>query len=784
MRRLRSGGKSKIGGAQRRPHIRWVNALVALILVGGLQMLFPPVKPATRFDYKVGDVTQKGEEIIAPIAFPVPVNPERLSEQRASASLAVDPVYRVDPSIARQLGAKLDKLSADLAEIRSLDTLATRAPDSLSMPQIDALSLRRGQTDRLLGLYPGLERASIDLLFAREGEMPILATVKSLVDTLLARGVLDTSRPLGEGRRRRERITLLEAGREREAATAAMVDQEDLNDILDRETRRLHGWNEESRKAAGSLSRAHLRPNYFYDAGETESRKQAAEGAVPDQDIIARGVRILDANVQVTQYHLDRLLALEAAMGLQSITPLRMFALYAGRTLLLAFILLLAVRCLLLYRRDFFDDHREVLLLGILLLLFLAVSKFVLPIEAGGPYLLPIAFVAMIVAGLHDIVLAMITTVLALLLLGAVASPPPGAILVALLAGGTSAFSIRQLRDRLQLYKSILYIALSYVVGIVAIHMVAGTFDGLVGDGLAGMGNGLLCAWLVMPVLPLLERVFDLTTDFTLLELTDLNRPILKRMKIEAPGTFQHSLVVSNLAEAAVDAIDGNPLLAKVCAYYHDIGKLEKPDYFAENQQRSKNPHDKLKPNMSSLIISAHVREGLELAERIKLPSIVRRAIPEHHGTTVMSYFHHRAMEQDPHGQVKADDFRYPGPKPQSAETAVLMLADTVEATARALPTPSPGNIRSVVSEAIRKRLDEGELEECGLSIRDLARIRDSFVTTLLSIHHPRIQYPGGITADHPARASRKEPQAAENEAGGDQDATASSSESDVSRTL
>jgi len=303
------------------------------------------------------------------------------------------------------------------------------------------------------------------------------------------------------------------------------------------------------------------------------------------------------------------------------------------------------------------------------------------------------------------------------------------------------------------------------------------------------MGNGLICAWLVMPILPLLERFFDLTTDFTLLELTDLNRPILKRLKVEAPGSFQHSLVVSNLAEAAADAIGANALLAKVCAYYHDIGKLAKPDYFAENIRGFKNKHDKLRPNMSSLIISAHVKEGLDLAEQIKLPGIVRRAIPEHHGTTVMRYFYHKAQELDPHGQVKEDDFRYPGPKPQSPETAILMLADSIEATVRSLDEPNTANIRAVVKQSIETRLNEGQLEECGLSIRDLARIRESFVTSLLAIYHPRIQYPsdkdkGGEDEQARERADAREaappPKTKEQEAA---DASAAGAESEIPGT-
>jgi len=723
-RRRAAGGNREHAAPDWR--VQLLNILMAVLLAAGGLALFPPVKPSPHFDYKLGDVTQTGESVIAPISFPVPVDPEQLEDQRAAASLAVPPVYRLDDAVARQIGLKLDKLGEDARATQPLDSLET-------------LNQR---VDRLLGLHPGLERSAIRVLLERGDASRLLERVREAADTLLARGVLDTRRPLATGPQGGDRLTLLWPGGERLLDPARVADQEELGQVLERMARARRGWDTELRGAFRGLARAHLRPNAFYDAEETARRKQAVADAVPTETIVAKGVRILGSNVQVTQDHLDQLAALESALGLQSLDPWRVFVLFAGKVLLLAFAIALATRFLLLYRADFFHDSRRPLFLVILLLVFLGASRLALGTGQGGEYLLPITFVAMIIAGLYDGALAMLSSVLALGLLGVLAQPPLSGILVGLLAAGAGIFSIAQVRSRLQLYKSVLFVCGAYVVGVAAVHLGDGDFAGAVPDVLKGMANGLVCAWLVTPILPLLERFFDLTTNFTLLELTDLNRPIMKRLKVEAPGTFQHSLVVSNLAEAAADAIGANALLAKVCAYYHDIGKLKKPEYFAENQRSGRNRHDKLSPSMSALIIGAHVKDGLELAEQIALPSVVRSAIPEHHGTTVMQYFYRKAIEKDPHGKVRDDNFRYAGPRPQSPETAILMLADTVEATARALDGPSTGKIRSVVTEAVERRLREGELEECGLSIRDMARIRESFIVTLLSIYHPRIQYP------------------------------------------
>jgi putative nucleotidyltransferase with HDIG domain len=244
-------------------------------------------------------------------------------------------------------------------------------------------------------------------------------------------------------------------------------------------------------------------------------------------------------------------------------------------------------------------------------------------------------------------------------------------------------------------------------------------------------------------VVPVIEPVIGVCSDLTLLELSDLNHPLLQRMALEAQGTYHHSQVVGQLAEQAARAIDANTLLTRVGALFHDIGKMEKPEYYVENQSPGHNRHDDLSPSMSALVVAAHVKEGIELGRRWRLPRMVIDFIPEHHGTMVMEYFYHKALEADGGDTVKVDDFRYPGPRPRSRETAVLMLADAVEAATRALVKPTPSRIKEMTRQIIDKRMLSGELDESGLSLSDIARIRDAFVPLLTGIHHARIAYPG-----------------------------------------
>jgi len=253
--------------------------------------------------------------------------------------------------------------------------------------------------------------------------------------------------------------------------------------------------------------------------------------------------------------------------------------------------------------------------------------------------------------------------------------------------------------------------------------------------------NGFLSAAIVSGFLPLFEHIFKVVTNISLLELSDFNRPLLRKLILEAPGTYQHSLVVANLSEAAAESIGANSLLARVGAYYHDIGKMIKPEYFVENLVTYKDVHQKLKPSMSKLIIVNHVKEGIELAKKNRLNPRIIDFIPEHHGRSLIYFFYRRAKELEPEGKHE-EEYRYPGPRAQSKETAIVGLADTVEALSRTLEEPTPARIEEMVREVVRKRLMEGELDESNLTLKDLEKITQSFIRILNAIFHTRINYP------------------------------------------
>jgi hypothetical protein len=395
---------------------------------------------------------------------------------------------------------------------------------------------------------------------------------------------------------------------------------------------------------------------------------------------------------------------------------------------------------------------RPLLLFTALFAIVIIGAAFVARMPTVRPELVPIAFAAVILSVLFDSRISVIAAMtLAVLIGGQTVFRGTNALFINLLGGVAAAYSVRVLRRRNQTYHSTLIIALAYLLAATAIGMSLGQSIPDIGLSAAwGTANAFISVMLAMWLLPLAEEFTGIDTDLRLLEWSDLNRELMRRLSVEAPGTYAHTMSIANLAEAAANAIGANGLLARVGAYYHDIGKLKKPQYFVENQPKGRNPHDKLKPSTSASIIKNHVREGLELAAEHRLPKAVRAFITEHHGTGQISYFLEKAKERD--GPVgNPGEYTYPGPLPQTPETAVVMLADGVEAATRVLNEPTPQKLRDVIDLIVRQRTEQGQLREAPLTLRQIEQIKEQFARVLIGMHHNRIDYPaasGGVTAE------------------------------------
>lgn len=397
---------------------------------------------------------------------------------------------------------------------------------------------------------------------------------------------------------------------------------------------------------------------------------------------------------------------------------------------------------LMVYRRESYADFRQVSFLAALFVIVSLVASASISLFPGRYELLPIPLAAMLLTMLFNGRLAMIAAVvLAMLFAGQYGLREPYALFPALLGGMAAALSIRSVRERNQLFPAIGYIWGSYVLSTTTLALVFGTgASAMLQSTLVGGVTSLLSASVALLLVPPAERWTGITTDLTLLELSDLGRPLLHRLALEAPGTFAHSILVANLSEAACDAIGANGLLGRVGCYYHDVGKLHAPGMFVENQGQGTNPHDSMRPEESARVLREHVTAGIALADEAGLPDTLRRFIPEHHGTMPMHFFLERARRAGT--AFRLEDFLYPGPRPRSAETAIAMLADSAEAAVRVLNNPSPERVRAALDRVVAQRMSEGQLEEAPLTMRDLERIKDVFARMLGAAHHARPAYP------------------------------------------
>ena len=500
-----------------------------------------------------------------------------------------------------------------------------------------------------------------------------------------------------------------------------------------------------------------LIPTLVYNAAETAARRDAAAARVTPVEIhIKKGKVIIRSGEEVTR---------RAEADLAALRHLRRARPLLGRLLGLFFFvasLLYAVARYLAYHPKRYRKIRGqtalvvavIVMVVIVMRLLTAVADILgehlsmaaLPDPFALYFAIPFPIAAILVTLLVDINVGFLVSTV----VGALAGLFYGDIYIAvyaLLGNLAGIYGIRQYRERSGLVKSGLRIGGVNALAAIGVHLLRQ--DTLIGSELSiatamGILSGLLAAALVSIALPVLESLFKMTTDIRLLELSNPNTPVLRRFAADAPGTFHHSLMVGTLAEAAAAAIGANPLMARVGGYYHDLGKMLHPEYFVENQAAGANQHESLTPTMSSLVLARHVEDGLELAKEAGLVETVRDMIPQHHGTRVMTYFYEKARGSAVANGAEVQDgnFRYPGPKPQSKEAAILMMADAIEAASRTLSNPSTAQVQGMIDRLVEDVLADSQLDECAITIRDIRLVKESFLKVLTGHHHRRIDYP------------------------------------------
>jgi cyclic-di-AMP phosphodiesterase PgpH len=712
---------------------------LALLLAVVTYLLFPS-SPVVEFPlHEVGSVAP--DNVIAPAAYTVRKPSAELSKEREDAARAASPILVETPAALDTARAALRSLSAALQRARQ-----TPGGDAERLAAV-----QRAAAAFAIQLTP--DEAAYALNAQKWGALE--EAVAQAQDRWLARGVLANA----VADELRGTATLR---RSESDARVVRLDTIPTFSVYVARARALQP--DQPTPVAGSvyikLLSAFFRPTITYDRAATERLRQEARAAVsPVKFEVRKNQKIVGAHEVVGREEYEKMRALRDAMN-EGVSGEGRLRRVLGAVLFNTLVISLFGITLLLFRPQLYASMRAMALIAIAWALVLVASAVISKAAVVRPELIPVALAAIIFSALFDPRISIVgTMILATLIGGQAVFRGTNALFINLIGGVAAAFSVGVIRRRNQVLYSMALVASAYLLAALAIGL---TLDQpwreLLRSGGLGALNAAISVALAMILLPLAEELSGIDTYFRLLEWSDLNRPLMQRMSLEAPGTFDHTIRIANLVEPACNAIGANGLLGRVGAYYHDIGKLKKPQYFVENQPRGRNPHDKLKPSTSASIIRNHVKDGMELAAEYRLPKSVAAFIPEHHGTANITYFLEKAKERDGPPQNPAE-FAYPGPLPQSAETAITMLADGVEAATRVLNDPTPQKIRDVIEHIVRQRIESGQLREAPLTLRQLEIVKQEFARVLTAMYHSRIDYPaaaGGVSAEFASTGSER----------------------------
>ncbi len=560
-----------------------------------------------------------------------------------------------------------------------------------------------------------------------------------LIRKIYSRGIFDASkRPAPEPGKD---VFILENGTWHHSERSMHFSQVQLAGFIKAE---LGGIDEHDKRTLESHLMASIQPDLIFEPTLTReylkeqlSQQSPMKGEVSEGTVIIRRGQVVSATEYKQLESLRRAFRGEDAM--ENALPW----LYLGYLLLVIVAVSVLLTFLWLLRKDILLDSRKITLLFLMIVVTSAVFTVLLASNRVNMLMVPLCILPLVTRAFFDTRTALFTHVLSMLILGTVAPGGFDFVYMQIVAGMVAIFSIVNMRKRSQLFIAVSLIFIAYFVSYIGLSLLnEGDFTKINSAHIVWIVVNCLLTLLSYPLIFFIEKSFRVTSDFTLMELTDFNSELLRELALKAPGTFQHSLQVANLAESAIYKIGGNSLLVRVGALYHDIGKMDIPMYFIENQSTQVNPHDELSFDESASIIISHVIRGIEKAKKHKLPDMVIDFIRTHHGTMMVQYFYNSFVKSFPDQIPNEDDFRYPGPRPFSKETAVLMMADSVEAAARSLPSHDQDSLDRLVEKIINHQIESGQFENCDITYREIASIKKIFKKMLTSIYHVRVAYP------------------------------------------
>ena len=750
------------------PARRWGIRLLLFGALVALTVLAFPERNSYLFNVVVGD-TWREESLVAPFSYPILKTDEAIEQERRSIRFETPPFFREVRDAVAQMQQNRDTLRLQMEAIaeayvtyrRALARgLPTAPQDSLRFESLrrDArLKLSREQWGRLLGDYiariedlapPGVPLRGGVPLFDRL----LTAAFERAMATTSTLGVIDIPRDsvftdvffirneserVDEPRQKDNVFGINEAYADAQAQLALALPED-----------------EEQVAIATALFRALFQPSLSFMREETEAEWARKERRLsPTIGAVLEGDPIIERGQRITEERYSKLRSLGVAQTERGGTPFTLRHL-AGKVMLAVAILFLFYLYLYLLRRQIFDDDRMLLLATLVLGIIIGLFAVALRLEDVRPYAVPVAVASVLLTVLFDSRVGVFGTLSLALVGGHLVGDDLEFTFATLFACTLVVFSVRDIKNRGQIFLAagMLFAAYAFVLG--TMRLLLGISTGSLEQDLLYAGVNAFLLLFAYPLVWVFERLFGVTTDLTLLELSNTNRPLLRELSQRAPGTFNHVLQVANLAEACADAVGANALLTRVGALYHDIGKMRRPEMFIENQGGGVSPHTQMPPALSASYIIEHVTEGLQIGRKYRLPEPVLQFIPTHHGTTRVEFFYRKALDQENEAgpDVSEADFRYPGPRPTTKETAILMLADSTEAASRTLDDPTPENLARLVDGLVKARVNDHQFDRSDLTFSDLTRIRETLLKMLTSIHHSRIKYPEPVVEqDEPA---------------------------------
>jgi putative nucleotidyltransferase with HDIG domain len=710
----------------------------------GVGLLIATVLSLMLLNYQRPQIEPLPEGATAPADIIAPENlrvedAAETAKRRAQAAASILPVFDLTARVTRDIRTSVEQMFATGRDAAEHEQLIEK------IEQASGVILDHQQLQALLkhSFNPELERLMIDHL-----------------ETVMAGGVVSS---------RSQLLKLASNGIvRRDVRTNQETVITDLSSIHDLITARAAlrsdrlvwpaEYDAQDRRLFGEILGSLIVPNLLYNDAETESRRGAARKAIAPVNVaVKKGEPIVVRGETVTP---AKALLLEVASRFH---PIGQRALeFVGTVIIVLVLLLVLWQYMVRYQVRHLRVRRHFLLQALVFFITLGLARLFFTLASiisqwaahspftsllGYEYLTPLAVGAVLVTLLTDAQAAFVFSAILSVFIGVLS----GNVYLAtytLMSSVGAIYHLKGCRDRAALVRAGLWIGLAGAAAALALDLLGANEPNLLVilfDCCCAFVGGVLAAMIASVLLPLFEWAFEITTDIKLLELSDLNLPLLRQLAERAPGTYHHSIMVGLLAEAGAEAIGADALFARVACYYHDIGKTVRPSYFVENQSYMENRHDRLTPRLSSIVLANHVKQGIELAKQHKLPPRIISIIPQHHGTGLMKYFYYKACESgdgSPAARLE-QEFRYPGPKPQSKEAAIIMIADSVEAAARTIKEPTPAKLRNMVDAIIARLRDDGQFDECNITLRELKLVAESFVKVLTGIHHHRISYPG-----------------------------------------